>query len=795
MLPMRGVIIDVDHDISNRDETVIRLFVTDGKQWKMFMEKYRPYFYVVGGELDTVKKALEGAEGVVSVEKVRRKVQWEEREVLLVRVRHQKYIQRLKEAIEERGAECREHDIPAERKYLYEKGIAPMDVVEVEGDGTWLRSIRKVNGEQELKVAAIDLEMYARDRMPNPQRDEIIMASYVDSGGKRLVITTKEIDAPFVKKVETEAQLISELNRTVLENDPDIILTYNGDGFDLPYLKERAHVLGLKIPWGRDGTEPRIRRAGGGSTTVDIVGRAHVDVFRIVQFMAGVGAINTFKLDLENVYKAVLGKEKVKIEHRDIAKEWREGNLKLLATYNLQDSEACYELGMEFLPLYEELARITASNLYNIVRMSTSQIVEWKLILEAFREGKLVPKKPKEEEVQRRMMHTYEGAFVKEPVPGLHERIAVLDFRSLYPTIIISHNVDPDTVNAPYCSREDAYVSPAGHYFCKEPKGLLPKMLEEVLKERFTLKDKMKRMDRKDPEYKIVYAKQQALKIIANSAYGYLGFARARWYSKECAEAITAWARKYIRDVMRKAEEFGFRVIYGDTDSVFVVIPEGWGLEKVFEFLEKVNAELPKPMTLEFDGYYVRGIFLTKRGGKRAAKKKYALIDEKGNLKITGMEYVRRDWAEIAKEVQKRVLELVLGEGKPEEAVNYVKKVIDEIREGKIPKEKLVIYTQIRRDLDRYEARGPHVAAAMKAMRRGIKIEPGMIIGYIITKRGKSISDKAELAAFVEEGDYDPEYYINNQVLPAVMPILEELGYTERDIRKGSAQKTLFDFT
>ena len=792
---MRGVIIDVDHDLSNRGETIIRLFLRTENGTQMVKEKYTPYFYVLGDDLDAAESVLKEQEGVTSLERVKRYVRWEEKEVLLVRVKHQKYIPRLKEILEEKGMECREHDIPAERKYLYEKSIVPMGVVEVEEENGWIRKITPVEGEIPVKVAAFDLEMYAKDRMPDPKKDEIIMASYVDSDGNKVVITTKKIDAPFVKTVETEEQLISELTRLIKENDPDIILTYNGDAFDLPYLKERAHVLGMKLPWGRDGSEPRIRKAGGGNTTVEITGRAHVDVFQIIQFMAAVGAINTFKLDLENVYKTVLGREKVKIEHRDIADVWAKGDLKELATYNLQDSEACYELGMEFLPLYVELARITASNLYNVVRMSTSQIVEWKLILEAFRAGKIVPRKPREEEVRERLMQSYEGAFVREPIPGLHENIVVLDFRSLYPTIIISHNVDPDTVNAPYCSKDDAYVSPAGHYFCKEPKGLLPKMLEDVLGERFRLKDQMKKMDKKDPNYKIVYAKQQALKIIANSAYGYLGFARARWYSRECAEAITAWARKYIKDVMKWAEEKGFTVLYGDTDSVFLVLPKGWSVEKAIEFMKEVNERLPKPMSLDFDGYYVRGIFLTKRGGRKAAKKKYALIDEKGNLKITGMEYVRRDWAEIAKEVQKRVLELVLGEGKPEEAVNYVRKVIDDIRSGKISKEKLVIYTQIRRELDRYEARGPHVAAAEKAMRRGVKIEPGMIVGYIITKRGKSISDKAELAAFVEDGDYDPEYYINNQVLPAVMPILEELGYTERDISKGSAQKTLFDFT
>lgn len=789
---MRGVIIDIDHQ-KRGEETVVRMFVRTEDGHFLVEETYYPYIYVVGDDLRAIEDSIGKEDGVVSVERVKRFIKWERREVLLVRIKHHKYAQNLRKKVEEWGGECREYDIPVERKYMYERGLRPVSAVDFRVDGGGRARCCPANGEIPLRTAAFDLEVCVEGRVPDPKRDEIIMASYVDSDGSKVVITTKDIALPFVKKVEDEAQIISELNRIIKEGDPDVIFTYNGDGFDLPYLKERARFANIKLEWGRDNSEPRIHRVKGGKTTTTIAGRAHIDVFHIVQFMAAVGAINTFKLDLETVYKAVLGKEKIKIEHKDIAKEWKVGDLKKLAKYCLQDSEACYELGMDFLPLYAELARITATNLHSVARMSNSKIVEWKLILEAWMSGKLVPRKPKEREVRKRIAESYEGAFVREPIPGLHENIVVFDFRSLYPTIIVSHNVDPDTVNAP-CKGE-VFTSPAGHYFCKEPRGLLPRVIEDILEERFQLKDLLKKMDRGSTDYKITYAKQQALKIIANSAYGYLGFARARWYSRECAEAITAWARKYIKDVMKKAEEAGLKVIYGDTDSVFVKLPRGEDLSKAFEFLNNVNKELPKPMSLEFDGYYVRGIFLTKRGGRRAAKKKYALIDEKGNLKITGMEYVRRDWADIAKDVQKKVLEFVLGEGKEKEAIKYVKNVVDEIRKGKIPKEKLIIYTQIQKKLDSYESRGPHVAVAQRAVKRGVKIEPGTIIGYIVTKDGKSISEKAELASFVEEGNYDPEYYINNQVLPAVMPILEELGYKEEDLRKGGAQRTLFEFT
>ncbi len=771
---MGRILTDVDHDPAERERTVMRLFYHTPNGFEVERVEYTPYFYVIPFE-EGAKEKIEQMQGVVKVEEVERDVGAKRMRVLKVFVRHPKYIQKVKEAVEDKGiGEGREHDISVAKKFVLERGLTYM---ETEGEP--------------LRVVAIDIEVYARDRMPIPAEDPIIMISWVDSSGRKLVLTTKDINAPFVKKCESEIAMLNRLTSLIKEFDPDIILGYNSDSFDLPYIKERAKVLGVRLPWGRDGSEPKIRRPRG-SSTVDITGRMHVDVYRIIEFLAGIGAIDVFKLDLESVYKAVLGKEKVKINHRDIAAEWRGGDLEKLALYNLQDSIACYELGMEFLDLFIELSKIIAVNLYEATRLSPSQIVENRLIVEAFKRGKVVPKRPKAEIVAQRMRTTYQGGFVKEPLPGLHENIAVLDFRSLYPSIIITYNVDPDTLNG---DCKERYISPVGHYFCKHPKGLIPSMLETVLKERFKYKAEMKKYPKGSREYKVLYAKQMAFKIIANSTYGYLGFPMARWYSRECAEAITAWGRQYIKFVMDEAEKWGFKVLYGDTDSIFLVLPKGWGKEKVLEFLEHINKQLPGMMQLEFEGLYLRGLFITKRKEARAAKKKYVLVDEAGNLKIVGMEFVRRDWAEIAKETQKKVLEYALVEGAPEKALEYVRKVIDMLRSKEVPKEKLIIYTQIQKDLHAYEQKGPHVMAALRAMRRGVKIAPGMLIGYIIKEGAGKISDRAELAEFVGEKEYDPEYYIDHQVLPAVMPILEELGYTERDLKRGAAQKTLFDFT
>jgi DNA polymerase Pol2 len=286
-----------------------------------------------------------------------------------------------------------------------------------------------------------------------------------------------------------------------------------------------------------------------------------------------------------------------------------------------------------------------------------------------------------------------------------------------------------------------------------------------------------------------LFAKQWALKIILNSAYGYLGYARARWYSRDCASATTAWAREYIHSTIKTAEKEGFEVIYGDTDSNFLKM-NGKTKEDVKDFLKKINKSLPGEMELELDGFYKRGIFVTKKEGG-AAKKRYALIDDKGNLKIVGFEYVRRDWCNIAKETQKKVIELVLSKGKPEEAVKYVRQVIKDLKSGKTKKEDLTIITLLKRKPEQYDSIGPHVAAAKKAIARGTEVPVGSVLSFIVTKTGKSISDRAELEQFVEEGDYDADYYIENQVLPAVIKIMRELNYSKEDLIHGGKQTGL----
>jgi DNA polymerase I len=268
---------------------------------------------------------------------------------------------------------------------------------------------------------------------------------------------------------------------------------------------------------------------------------------------------------------------------------------------------------------------------------------------------------------------------------------------------------------------------------------------------------------------------QWALKILANSFYGYMGYPRARWYSLECAESTTAWGRMYLKQIIDMAKKEDLKVIYGDTDSVFIKMKDA-NIEKALTFLETVNKSLPESMELEFEGFYPRGLFVT--------KKKYGLLDDKGTFITKGLEIVRRDWADIAKKTQQEVLEIILREGDPQKAAQVVEEVTHALKERTVNLEDLVIYTRLTMPLSQYKQIGPHVQIAKNMKQRGEDVGVGSTIAYIV-KEGKGLI--RDRVVPYEEGEsqdilYDADYYIENQVIPAVMRIMSAFGLRKEDL-------------
>jgi DNA polymerase I len=426
--------------------------------------------------------------------------------------------------------------------------------------------------------------------------------------------------------------------------------------------------------------------------------------------------------------------------------------------------------------------------LHDVSGATSGQLVESLLMNAASQNNIIIPNKPRGEEVGMREEDQIQGAYVKLPSPGIYENIAVFDFRSLYPSILITYNVGPDTLN---CGHEECKkgrnISPSGHYFCMKRLGLVPLTMKGLFERRKAAKAQLKTVSKEGQT--ALNARVAAMKIILNATIGMFRYVRARWYSRECAEAIVSgWARFYVQDVAQKAEKAGYDVLYADTDSTFLLLGDKTEGDAM-RFMQEINKDLPEAMELELEDFYSRGVFVAKKQekGTKGAKKKYALINKEGKIKIRGFELVRRDWSKVARDAQRRVLEAILIDGSKEKAMEIVKDVVQHIKDGEIGKDELVIYTQLRKK--NYEIMSPELAAADKARKRGMKISTGAIIGYVITRSGKSISEKAELAQYAN--DYDPDYYINNQVIPAVLRILGELGYTEDDIKYIGKQSSL----
>jgi len=790
----KGILLDADYrDLDGGSR--IRLFVKTAKGMEAFFDPgFHPYFYAKPHDAEkavAVLKSHEFEEGFKA-----RSVEEAKNGLLRVEFNATGEVRQARKQVAGLSEidDIFEYDIPFAKRYLLDKQLEPMAGIELELEGSSIMKVRATGAKGKVNYAAFDIETLSPERFSNPKKDPILMISLALEKKEILLTTNPKLKGGRgVKVFESEKEMLQAFLDLLGKEGIDVLVTYNGDGFDLPYVKERAKALGMRAGFPPLGEEPSIRTSGPRDEITRLHGIQHLDAYKLLRFLNRFAVVNLIKFDLESVSAALFGEEKEKITASEINRIWKTGKgLKKLAAYCIEDSKVALKIGLRYSPLVLELGKLVKLTMFDVSRASASVLVERLLMNKAFVENRVVPNKPEKDEAKQRMMQSYAGGYVKEPVPGLHENLAVLDFSSLHPSIMISHNISPETLDCGHkeCEKNAA---PTKHFFCTKEEGFLSGILKELFETRMGMKKKLKAAKKKSEERLLLDARQHSLKILMNSFYGYLGYARSRWFSRECAAAITAWSRQYVQQVLDKAVKKGFTALYGDTDSAFLIIPKEKKKEDVEKFVEEINADLPGVMNLELEGFFRRGIFVTKESGE-GAKKKYALIDYEGNLKIVGFEYVRRDWSTIAKETQRNVIAAVLAEGNPEKAAKIVKEAIQRLKKGRAENQELVVLTQLKRPLAKYAAIGPHVAAAKKAVAKGKEMEVGSVIGYIITRSGKSISDKAQLEEYVKEGNYDADYYIEHQVVPAVIKIMRELGYTKEDLVQGGKQSKLGAF-
>ena len=794
--------LDFDYkDLNGKTKILIYGKTEDGRNVVVIDDRYEPYFYVLPANVERAKEEIEKALAkknfkIKRIEKERKNLFGKERVFLKIScfrsIDAYKARDIIKELEAERGGSGSivdeyEYAIGYYRNYLADQGFGSLEWLLVKGEKVDLNfeadlilkasEIKKIEGEiPKLTILAFDLEVVEEDG-----EQKVVMVSFYGKDFRK-VITYKQASYPYwVEVVSSEKRLLERFVQVVKERDVNLLIGYNSDLFDFDVLSTRAEKLNVNLDLSRDRSGVRFSRRGRVSTA-RLKGRVHIDLFNFINNILS-PILQTEVLTLDSVSAELLGDEKIEMEYEEILEAWKKRkDLAKLAEYCLKDSELTYRLAKLLLPQIFELTKIVGQNLFDVSRMTYSQLVEWYYTKKAKETNRIIPNQPKFDEIRKRRRVSYIGGYVKEPKGGIHERIAVIDFASLYPTIISSYNISVNTLNCSCCKGDGYKVPNLPHWFCKKKKGFESQIIKDLLLRRWKLKEKLKKLKRDTREYKILEARSYGLKTIANASYGYYAFPASKWYSKECAESITAIGRKSIKEILKMAKEAGFDPIYADTDSAFIKMGEK-KKEDVLDFLDEVNEKLPGIMRVDLEAFYQRGIFIPRGAAPGTAKKRYALIDEEGNLKIRGLEKVRRDWSRLAKRTQEKVLKLVLGKKDVKGAVSYVRKIVQDLRKLEVSLKDLVIYEQITKPLSEYKAMSPHLMAAKKLCERGVPVGPGSVIGFVITKGRGKISQRAEPMEFAEVKDIDIDYYINNQVLPAALRILQVLGITEKQLK------------
>lgn len=812
--------LDIDYVVGENNKPVIRIFgKTDtGRSILVLDKSFEPYFYVLPkeGKFSELKEKLEkedfSAFGVKEkkVENAEKILEGVDTEFLKFIIDNPAKVPDVREFIKSWvGVQnIFEFDIPFYKRYLIDKQIEPFGWVKVKGDvvenprekfdlvvNAHSVSHTELEKTPELKVLAFDIELIEENG-----KEKLIMLSVVCNNGFKKVVTFHEWDKKphYVEVVKSEKEIIERFVKIIEEQNPDIICAYNSDNFDFQRLKERAAELKVSLKLGRNSETLFFTRRGK-DNSAKIKGRVHIDVFN---FVSGIlkASLKSEVLTLDSVASQLLGEGKKKMKYSEMVEFWgKKKNVERIAEYCLWDSELALRLFDYTMPQISAISKLTGMTPFDVSRASYSQLVEGFFMRKAFADNIVAPNRPHDTEIEkRRALPVYKGAIVIEPKSGIHNNILVFDFRSLYPTIIVSHNISPETFNCPHREcREKNTVPDTEFHFCTKQKGFISKHLGKIIENRQKVKAELKKAKKGSEKYKVLDNMQYALKIIANATYGYFGFFGAKWYKRECGGATAALGRYYITKVVELAKKDGFEIIYGDTDSLMARYLNEGKVEKLKEvgmnFAEKITEALPGIIELEFRGLYEGGIFVTRKTGERGAKKRYALIDYAGNIEIRGFETVRRDWCELAKRIQREVLTIVLKEKNPERAVQLVRETSKKIREGKAKLEELAILEQITRPLSQYEQIGPHVKAAMKAKKRGREIITGTVMSYVVVKGKGSISERSEPLEDVKENEYDPVYYIEHQIVPAALRILEAVGYKEEDLL-GKKQSNLLGY-
>jgi len=584
-----------------------------------------------------------------------------------------------------------------------------------------------------------------------PQRDPIrALAIASDSGDPSLLTPSGDADSELIC---TFAQRVDDL-------DPDVIVGYDTSRSGWPYLVRRAQINNLTLTVGRDRSEPHVGVFG----HISIAGRANLDLADLVSETPDIKV-----RDLKNLathFGVPTADGLVTRDEWETHNQWSDSSQrsKLLEETQMA-AMVSLDLGREAIDYPIELSAITGLPLGQVTAAPTGLRADSYLLRVAHQVGELIPGK------SDLPFLTYRGALVQLPKPGVHENVAVLDFASMYPTLMINYNLSPDTLVTPDedSSTDSVFVIPeVGRRFRKRPEGFYKVALESLIEERARTKRELTSPGHK-VSHRLLREREKAVKLITNACYGYAGWTGGRWYVREVAESAAALGRLLITETIRKASALGLDVIYSDTDSIFVSNVRR-KVEELTGFVNKVSG-----LEIRLQREYVRLLFTE-------AMKRYAGLRVDGTLDTVGLEAIRGDWSEVARAVQENVLRAVLEDGSIKLAIDSVRDTVRRLRKGEVPLRSCIVRKTLTRPIERYRVRTPHVEAAKRLIAEGWRVSIGDKVGYVIVKGKGPLFQRARPYHEVRPEELDLEYCVESQIKPAALRILEACGVKEQQL-------------
>ncbi|CAH8355060.1 unnamed protein product [Eruca vesicaria subsp. sativa] len=663
-----------------------------------------------------------------------------------------------------------------------------------------------------FRVLSFDIECAGRKgHFPEAKHDPVIQIANL--------VTLQGEDQPFIRNVmtlnscapivgvdvmsfETEREVLLAWKDFVRDVDPDIIIGYNICKFDLPYLIERAATLGIEeFPLlgrvknsrvrMRDSTFSSRQQGTRESKETTIEGRFQFDLFQAIHRDHKLSSYS-----LNSVSAHFLSEQKEDVHH-SIITDLQNGNAETrrrLAVYCLKDAYLPQRLLDKLMCIYNyvEMARVTGVPISFLLARGQSIKVLSQLLRKAKQRNMVLPNAKQSGSEQG----SFEGATVLEARTGFYEKpIATLDFASLYPSIMMAYNlcyctlVTPEDVRKLNLPPEHINKTPSGETFVKQSlqKGILPEILEELITARKRAKADLK--EAKDPlEKAVLDGRQLALKISANSVYGFTGATVGQLPCLEISSSVTSYGRQMIEQTKKFVEdkfttlggyEYNAEVIYGDTDSVMVQfgVPDveaAMTLGK--EAAEYISGTFTKPIKLEFEKVYFPYLLINK---KRYAGLIWTNPQKFDKMDTKGIETVRRDNCLLVKNLVTESLHKILIDRDVPGAAEYVKNTIADLLMNRIDLSLLVITKGLTKTGDDYEVKSAHGELAERMRKRDAATAPnvGDRVPYVIIKaaKGAKAYERSEDPIYVLQNNIpiDPNYYLENQISKPLLRIFE----------------------